>query len=31
MVQQQSGLRLETQKAAMDVYVIEHVERPSEN
>jgi bla regulator protein blaR1 len=30
-IQEQLGLKLEPQKAAMDVLVIQHVERPSEN
>jgi uncharacterized protein (TIGR03435 family) len=30
-LQDELGLRLESQKAVMDVLVIDHVERPSEN
>ena len=30
-IQEQLGLKLEPQKAPMDVLVIQHVERPSEN
>jgi uncharacterized protein (TIGR03435 family) len=30
-IQEQLGLRLESQKGPVDVLVIDHVERPSEN
>jgi uncharacterized protein (TIGR03435 family) len=30
-VQEEFGLKLESQKAQVDVLVIDHVERPSEN
>jgi uncharacterized protein (TIGR03435 family) len=31
MVMEQLGLKLESQKAPVEMFVIEHVEKPSEN